>query len=129
VWSGVWRRTSSAVKTSAVETETVIVLISLTLMKVVSDNMADSPDLRFREPSHSHLINQSGSKMFNNKHQSLRDHALDPEICGPNSEASRLFLCGMHTARNNTSNLSSCFVCLVKIQHRKFNIRLHNFVH
>jgi hypothetical protein len=73
-------RTSSAVKSPAVQTETVIVLISLTLMKVVSDNMADNPGLRFREPSRSPLINQSGYKMFNNKHRNFRDHALDPEI-------------------------------------------------
>lgn len=108
---------------------TVIVLISLTLMKVVSDNMADNPDLRFREPSHPHLINQSGSKMFNNKHQTFRDHASDPETCGQNSEASRLLLRGIHTAENNTSRRTPCSICPLKLQHWKFNIRLHNAAH
>jgi hypothetical protein len=75
------------VKPLAVKTETIIVLISLTLMKVVSDNIADNPGLRFGEPSRSLLINQSGSKMFNNKHRIFRDHASDPEISGSNSEA------------------------------------------
>lgn len=50
----------SATHSSAVDTGTVIGLISPTLMKVVSDNKADSE----REPSHSHLISQSDSKIF-----------------------------------------------------------------
>jgi hypothetical protein len=112
-------RTSSAVKSPAVQRENVIVLISLTLMKVVSDNMADNPGLRFREPSRSPLNNQSGYKMFNNKHRNFRDHALDPEILRSNSEATCLFLHGLSILGKSTSCLTPCNICPVKMQNLK----------
>jgi len=83
----------SAIHSSAVDTGTVIGLISPTLMKVVSDNKADSKRAFTLSPHLTSSANQI-PKYFNNKHQSFQFIYC---ILRSNSESGFIFFfCTVH---------------------------------